>query len=82
MMTANFTAFIDLIANKKLNWLTFMRDFYDKLSKNIEKVQPEEKEIKMCPQCGKPLKLRKGRYGFFFGCTGYPDCSYIENIKK
>jgi DNA topoisomerase-3 len=28
----------------------------------------------LCPQCSKPLRRRKGKNGFFWGCTGYPDC--------
>jgi len=36
-----------------------------------------------CPECGKPLAKRVGRYGPFVGCTGYPACSYIKkNIEK
>lgn len=27
-----------------------------------------------CPNCGKALRRRKGDYGFFWSCTGYPDC--------
>ena len=27
-----------------------------------------------CPQCGKPMRRRKGTQGFFWGCTGYPEC--------
>src|SRR5205807_1637250 len=27
-----------------------------------------------CPQCDKPLARRRGRFGPFVGCTGYPDC--------
>ena len=27
-----------------------------------------------CTQCGKPMALRTGKKGSFFGCTGYPDC--------
>jgi DNA topoisomerase-1 len=27
-----------------------------------------------CPDCGKPLNRRKGANGFFWGCSGYPDC--------
>ena len=33
-----------------------------------------------CPRCGAALKKRNGRYGEFFGCTGYPGCRYTENI--
>ncbi len=39
--------------------------------------------IKKCPQCGKGLRKMKGKNGDFWGCTGYPQCKYIEsNAKK
>ena len=28
-----------------------------------------------CPRCGKPLQRKKGKNGYFWGCTGYPDCT-------
>lgn len=37
---------------------------------------------KGCPKCGKPLIEKNGRYGVFYGCKGFPECSYSENIKK
>lgn len=27
-----------------------------------------------CPDCGKAMSRRKGQYGFFWSCTGYPEC--------
>jgi len=27
-----------------------------------------------CPQCGKNMKRIKGAKGYFWGCSGYPDC--------
>lgn len=27
-----------------------------------------------CPDCGKALRRRKGSNGYFWGCSGYPDC--------
>jgi len=29
-----------------------------------------------CPVCGRPLKRRESQYGPWWGCTGYPDCTY------
>ncbi len=29
-----------------------------------------------CPECGKPLVSRRGRYGTFVSCSGYPGCRY------
>ena len=37
-----------------------------------------EDGVKFCPECGKPLLKRKSRYGtFFWGCSKYPDCSFV-----
>jgi putative DNA topoisomerase len=30
-----------------------------------------------CPRCQRELQLKKGRYGLFVGCSGYPDCDYM-----
>lgn len=35
-----------------------------------------------CPLCGKPMKVRHGKFGAFLGCTTYPDCKGIVNIPK
>lgn len=37
-------------------------------------------EIKICPECNHPMKKRSGRFGEFWGCTGYPNCKHTENI--
>jgi len=29
-----------------------------------------------CPDCGSPLRKRKGRNGPFWGCSGYPECQF------
>lgn len=33
----------------------------------------------ICPVCGGMLVRRKGRYGEFWGCAGYPRCRYTRN---
>jgi DNA topoisomerase I len=37
-------------------------------------------EIPPCEECGKPMALRRSRFGTFYGCTGYPDCKGIRKI--
>ena len=41
-------------------------------------VAPELSE--KCPKCGKKLKLRMGKNGLFIACSGYPDCTFTQNI--
>lgn len=42
-----------------------------------EKAEPEPTG-EDCPKCGKPLVRRTGRFGPFVGCSGFPDCRYIQ----
>ena len=39
-------------------------------------------EGESCPECGKPLAKRRGRFGPFIGCTGYPDCKYVKKTVQ
>ena len=42
----------------------------------------EETEPEVCELCGKPMQLKRGRFGPFLGCTGYPECRNIRKIGK
>ncbi|MGV8141293.1 MAG: DNA topoisomerase I [Candidatus Woesearchaeota archaeon] len=52
-----------------------------KIQKEVDNIESGKTE-KFCPLCGKNLALRKSMYGQFLGCTGYPECRYIEKIPK
>lgn len=34
-----------------------------------------------CPTCGKYLRAIDGKYGKFWGCTGYPNCHYTRSYS-
>jgi DNA topoisomerase-1 len=42
-----------------------------------EAVEPE-----VCELCDRPMQLKRGRFGPFLGCTGYPECKNIRKISK
>jgi DNA topoisomerase-1 len=35
----------------------------------------------LCPQCGKNMLIKFGRFGRFLGCSGYPDCKVTMPIS-
>ncbi len=35
-----------------------------------------------CENCDRPMILKKGRFGSFLACTGYPDCKTTRKITK
>src|SRR5688500_2432847 len=41
-----------------------------------------ESEVPNCELCGREMALKKGRFGSFYGCTGYPECKNIRKIAK
>jgi len=43
--------------------------------------EPEPDEDVRCAECGKPMLLRSGRFGRFFGCVDYPKCKGIRNVQ-
>jgi DNA topoisomerase-1 len=47
----------------------------------VEKVQDSE-PVKDCPECGKPMVMKDGRFGLFIACTGYPDCKHTESVAQ
>lgn len=35
-----------------------------------------------CENCGKPMISKRGRFGQFFACTGYPDCKATRKTQQ
>jgi DNA topoisomerase-1 len=86
--TASMEDDLDKIANENLDWVQVVSDFYAPFDKDIEKAQqadkvplPEELTDELCPQCGKPLVVKTGRFGKFFACSGFPECKYTASFK-
>jgi DNA topoisomerase-1 len=44
------------------------------------KALEEKTKDERCPICGKPMKVRRGRFGYFLGCIDYPTCKGISKI--
>lgn len=88
--TAGMEDKLDDVEAKDLDWKQVVRDFYAPLKEElavadeqIERVEltPELTEEK-CPQCGRPLAVKTGRFGEFLACSGYPECRFTKPIVK
>jgi DNA topoisomerase-1 len=40
--------------------------------------KPDQILDEICPNCGKNLVIKHGRFGEFTACTGYPECRYVK----
>jgi len=77
---------LDKISEGKEDWVKVMAAFYQPFSITVAKAQAEMPVTKTgpepigraCPDCGKDLVIRYGRYGKFISCSGFPECRHTE----
>jgi DNA topoisomerase I len=53
-------------------------------SAEAEEGAPSENPFQgeVCEKCGREMALKKGRFGQFLACTGYPECKNTRKILK
>jgi DNA topoisomerase-1 len=54
----------------------------DGAASNDAAATEQSEEPEACELCGKPMQMKRGRFGPFLGCTGYPECRNIRKIAK
>ncbi len=86
--TSDMETDLDKVAEGKEVWYELLDKFYkdfeplvDEAYSKMEKDAPEETGD-TCPECGKPLVYRYGKFGKFIACSGYPECKYIPKKEK
>ena len=79
---------LDNIESGEVVWNDLLEDFWKKFEpmvenafNNMEKKEPE-KTGEICPECGKDLVKRNGKYGEFVACSNYPECKYVKKEEK
>lgn len=69
-----------LTAHRALDDSKMNQQVYEHLGKDLGRRGIDKSRLKICPRCGEPMRKRKGKYGEFWGCEGYPDCRYTEDV--
>ena len=87
--TAHLETQLDKVEEGKAKWQSIVAPFYDLFMKTLDKAEkdltervkvPEEVTDEICPNCGKNLVIKSGRFGKFLACPGYPDCRFTKTI--
>ena len=77
-LTAQWEDALDKISRREMSIKDFNAEqeiFLDELLTNAKNlVIPPPKNQPRCPKCRRPLLRRKGKKGYFWSCSGYPDC--------
>ena len=84
--TARMEEDLDKVAAGHADWVKVMDQFYKPFAVTVAKAQAEMPVTKTgpepigraCPECGKELVIRYGRYGKFISCSGFPECRHTE----
>lgn len=88
----NFTSAMeeefDEIATGERQWIPVLNEFWKPFTETLasaeqtmEKVQiRDEPTGEMCPECGKALVYKLGKFGKFIGCSGFPECRYTSPL--
>ncbi|MFA5933529.1 MAG: type I DNA topoisomerase [Microgenomates group bacterium] len=88
--TAEMEDNLDAIANGEMEWKPVIARFYEPFEKKLEKVESEAERVKIvaeetdqdCPECGKKLVIKFGKFGKFLACSGFPDCKHTESFEQ
>jgi DNA topoisomerase I len=86
--TAEMERKLDDVEEGRQPWTEFLRSFYDdfkvtmgKAEAEMDRVQkPVEEMDEICPECGRNLVIRTGRFGRFISCSGFPECRYRRSF--
>ncbi|RME64934.1 MAG: type I DNA topoisomerase, partial [Nitrospirae bacterium] len=86
--TAKMESDLDGVETGKRAWIKVVKAFYRPFKRDLEDAYTEkEKAVQdqptelVCELCGREMVKRWGRHGWFYACSGYPDCKNTKPIE-
>ena len=86
IFTANMEQKLDAVEEGRQPWREVLRDFYGEFDQDLKQAEkdlegvrikvPDEVSEEICPECGRNLVVKSGRFGRFLACPGYPECNF------
>ena len=81
---------LDGIENGKAQWRDVLADFYGDFSREMNEAEKAMDGVKLkvpdvlsdeyCDVCGRQMVVKKGRFGYFLACPGFPECTFTKPI--
>ena len=85
--TAGLEESLDKIEEGEADWVETVAAFYTQFSKDLARAGKKMDDVKKgtetgdaCPDCGKPIVEKWGRFGKFLACSAYPECTYTKDL--
>jgi len=57
-------------------------DYTRDLSPELGSDNGDLSRTEACPECGREMIIKRGRFGPFLACTGYPDCKTTQRLVQ
>lgn len=88
--TADMEKQLDAIEEGSSRWVQVIEEFWKPFSKQLEEAEQQIQRVKLqdelagvdCDKCGRPMVIKRSRYGKFIACSGYPDCKNTKPLWK
>ncbi|NBI10526.1 type I DNA topoisomerase [Colidextribacter sp. OB.20] len=84
--TAQMEERLDKVEEGSADWKALLAEFYRDFDAELKKAEqdldgerikvPDEVSEELCPQCGRNLVIKSGRFGRFLACPGWPECDF------
>ncbi|ACZ41406.1 DNA topoisomerase I [Thermobaculum terrenum ATCC BAA-798] len=79
---------LDDIASGERAWVPVIKEFYGPFERKVRIAEEEMQKVDIqdepagenCPNCGRPMVFKMGRYGKFIACSGFPECRTTKAI--
>ncbi len=88
--TNQMEAELDEIENGKAEWRSVLEKFYGDFSKELHEAEealdgvrlkvPDILSDETCDVCGRRMVVKKGKFGYFLACPGFPECTFTKPI--
>ena len=88
--TAEMEDKLDKIEEGNMSWIKLLKDFYPPFEITLEKAHEEMEKVQLtveyadcnCDKCQKPMVIKRGRFGPFIACSGFPECRNTMPLLK
>ncbi|QCX32260.1 type I DNA topoisomerase [Caloramator sp. E03] len=90
--TAQMENKLDEIEDGKAYWIKIVDDFYRPLKSQIESAEEKiskidiEEQVEVtdvkCDKCGRNMVIKRGKFGKFLACPGYPECKNTKPLVE
>ena len=81
---------LDGIENGKIDWRSVLGEFYEDFDAELKQAETKMDGVKIkvpdvlsdeyCDVCGRQMVVKKGKFGHFLACPGFPECTFTKPI--